>query len=354
MIPKFPTVNPSIHAVLKARVQQYFDGNGVKSTGNRKLYTKAIVLFIGLIGLYIHLVFFTPVWYVGILECALLGLVISGIGFNVMHDGSHGSFSKYKWLNNLAGWSADFLGANAFMWKMKHVVIHHSFTNVEGVDDDINIGILMRMNEQQKKVWMHRFQHWYFWFLYMLLYIAWVFYTDYKKYFTKKVGSVPLKKMDFKTHLMFWGGKVLHACIYIIIPIMNVGFVAWLVGFVVMGAVAGFALSIVFQLAHTVEHTHFPMANVDTNKLPDEFAIHQIKTTANFATNSKLVSWMVGGLNFQIEHHLFPKVSHVHYPEISKIVREVCQEFNITYLEYKTMWQAIGGHVRFLRSMGRG
>jgi len=117
--------------------------------------------------------------------------------------------------------------------------------------------------------------------------------------------------------------------------------------------VAGFVLSIVFQLAHTVEHTHFPLAHIDTNKLPDEFAIHQIKTTANFATQNKVVSWMVGGLNFQIEHHLFPKISHVHYPAISQIVRNVCKEYNIPYLEYPTMAKAIGAHYRYLRQLGQ-
>jgi linoleoyl-CoA desaturase len=120
-----------------------------------------------------------------------------------------------------------------------------------------------------------------------------------------------------------------------------------------MTMVAGFVLSIVFQLAHTVEHTAFPLANVDTNKMDDEFAIHQIKTTANFATKNKLISWLVGGLNFQIEHHLFPKISHVHYPAISEIVRAVCQEYQLQYIEYPTMRKAIGAHVRFLRDMGR-
>jgi len=120
-----------------------------------------------------------------------------------------------------------------------------------------------------------------------------------------------------------------------------------------MTMVAGFVLSIVFQLAHTVEHTAFPTASEDNNTMSDEFAVHQIKTTANFATKNKLVSWLVGGLNFQIEHHLFPKISHVHYPAISNIVRAVCMEYQLQYIEYPTMRKAIGAHVRFLRDMGR-
>ena len=353
MVPKFPAANPSIHAVLKNRVQQYFDNLGKKQTGDRKIFTKAIVLVTLMAAIYIHIVFFTPEWPLALFECAMLGFVISGVGFNVMHDGAHGSFSRYKWLNNFAAWSLNFLGGNAFMWNMKHNMIHHSFTNVEGVDDDINAGIMLRMNEHQKKLWMHRFQHTYFWFLYMLLYIFWMFVSDYKKYFTKRIGDVPLKTMTTADHIKFWGGKIVHAGVYIVLPIFMVGFVPWLLGFLTMGMVAGFVLSIVFQLAHTVEHTHFPLAHIDTNKLPDEFAIHQIKTTANFATQNKVISWMVGGLNFQIEHHLFPKISHVHYPAISQIVRNVCQEYNIPYLEYPTMAKAIGAHYRYLRQLGQ-
>jgi linoleoyl-CoA desaturase len=109
----------------------------------------------------------------------------------------------------------------------------------------------------------------------------------------------------------------------------------------------------VFQLAHTVEHTEFPVTDEITNRLPDEFAAHQIKTTANFATRNKVISWLVGGLNFQIEHHLFPKISHVHYPAISEIVKCVCAEYQLQYIEYPTMRQAVFAHVRFLRRLGK-
>ena len=159
--------------------------------------------------------------------------------------------------------------------------------------------------------------------------------------------------MTLVDHFEFWGVKLYHIAFFIVIPIYAVGWLAWLVGFCVMSVVAGFVLSIVFQLAHTVEQTAFPIADIESHKLPDEFAAHQIKTTANFATRNKLVSWLVGGLNFQIEHHLFPKVSHVHYPAISKIVRKICAEYQLKYIEYPTMRRAVVAHVRFLRSMGR-
>lgn len=352
--PKFPaTPHQSLHTDLKKRVQAYFDERGIDSTGNPKLFTKAIIMVIGFVLVYIHLLVWTPVWYFALAECVVLGGLVAAIGFNVMHDGSHGSFSNNKIVNRIAASSISLLGANHFMWNMKHNMIHHSFTNIDGVDDDIEIGILMRMAPTQKRYKMHRFQHFYFWFLYMMLYVFWIFFTDYQKYFSKKIGSVPLKKMSFADHFEFWSVKIYHAAVFIVIPILAVGWVNWIIGFLTMSLFAGFVLSIVFQLAHTVEHTEFPVASIDTNKMPDEFAAHQIKTTANFATKNKLVSWLVGGLNFQIEHHLFPKISHVHYPAISEIVRNVCREYQLQYIEYPTMRRAVVAHVRFLRQMGK-
>ncbi len=352
-IPKFPAVKDSLHSELRKRVQAYFDEKGISATGNINLFTKAIILVTAFVAIYIHLIFFTPHWYIAIPECILLGGLIAAIGFNVMHDGSHGSFSTKKWKNKLASASLSMLGANHFMWNMKHNMLHHSFTNVDGVDDDIEIGVLMRMAPTQKRYKLHRFQHFYFWFLYMLLYVFWIFFTDYRKYFTQKIGNVPLKKMNVKDHIEFWVTKIYHGFIFIALPIIMVGWFYWLMGFLLATLVSGLVLSIVFQLAHTVEHTHFPVADFDSNKLQDEFAAHQIKTTANFATKNKLVSWLVGGLNFQIEHHLFPKISHVHYPAISKIVKTVCSEYQLTYIEYPTVRRAIVAHVRFLKHLGK-
>jgi linoleoyl-CoA desaturase len=271
-----------------------------------------------------------------------------------MHDGAHGSFSKNKWVNKMAAISVNFLGADNFMWRTKHNVIHHAYTNIDGVDDDIDARPFLRLSPEQKFYGIYKFQHWYFWMAYSLLYIWWIFVTDYKKYFMKRIGPVALQKMKWYHHISFWGFKLVHAFLFIALPVWQVGFVAWLVGFLIFALFAGFVLSIVFQLAHTVEHTHFPVPDASTGKMEDEWAIHQLKTTANFATKNKLVSWFVGGLNFQIEHHLFPKISHIHYPAISKIIKQACLEYGITYIEYARVRYAVASHISFLRQMGKG
>ncbi|HTQ27336.1 MAG TPA: acyl-CoA desaturase [Puia sp.] len=353
IIPKFSNVPHSFYTELKKRTSAYFEEVGTASTGNYALFIKAVVLMVCFVLVYTHLVFFTPSAIWAILECVLLGGLVAAIGFNVMHDGAHGSFSKYTWVNHLAAFSLNILGGNSFMWNMKHNVIHHAYTNVDGIDDDIDIQPWMRMSDTQKRYRLHKYQHLYFWFFYSLLYFFWIFMLDYQKYFRSKVGAMQLKKMSATDHIVFWGFKLVHAFLFVGLPIYMIGFTHWLIGFAIFSCIAGFVLSLVFQLAHTVEHTAFPTANLETGKMEDEWAIHQIKTTANFATRNKLVSWLVGGLNFQIEHHLFPKISHIHYPALSKIIRQACQEYGIVYIEYPRVHMAVASHVAFLRRMGR-
>lgn len=354
IVPKFLNPSNSFHAELRKRINEYFTEIKAKPTGNYKLYTKAIILVTSFIAVYVHLVFFTsPYLLLNLFECMVLGALTSAIGFNIMHDGAHGSFSQQKWLNELAGLSLNVLGANVFMWKTKHNVVHHTFTNIEGMDDDINAKPFLRLCDTQKHYWIHRFQHMYFLMAYSLLYLYWIFFTDYRKYFTKKVGEMPIKKMSAGEHFSFWGFKALHLILFVVIPIYTVGFKFWLIGFLTYGLFAGIVLSIVFQLAHTVSDTHFPTPDAKTGKVEDEWAVHQLKTTANFATRNKIVSWFTGGLNFQIEHHLFPHISHIHYPAISRIVQEVCREYNIPYIEYPKVRLAVASHISHLRDMGR-
>lgn len=350
-LPKFTSVQEGFHAELKSRINHYFESTGKAPTGDYRLYLKAFLLTAAYMALYVHLVFFTPVFWLALAECIVLGGLTAAIGFNVMHDGAHGSFSKHGWLNKAAGLSLNVLGANLFMWMTKHNVIHHAYTNVDGIDDDIEARPFLRLCSTQKFRKMHKYQHRYVWFAYSLLYIYWIFFTDYRKYFTGKIGSVPIKKMNLNEHVSFWLFKFLHLILFVAIPIWSVGFFSWLVGFATLTLFAGVVLSIVFQLAHTIEETSFP--EPVSGKLNDEWAVHQLKTTANFATRNKLISWWVGGLNFQIEHHLFPKISHVHYPEISKIIRNACHEFGIPYIEHPKMRYALASHVNHLKNMGR-
>lgn len=338
---------------LKKRINSYFENRNLDLTGNRHLFLKTIILLTLLFSNYIILVFFTPPVWLALILCALLGLNFAAIGFNVMHDGAHGSYSSKKGLNDVMAYSLNLMGGSSYIWKIKHNLIHHSFTNVEGLDDDIDIKPFMRVHEDQPRYWFHRFQHIYWVLLYGMAYFLWVFWQDFEKYFTGKIGDSKMRKMDIKEHIVFWGSKLIYVSIFLLIPIFQVGLAETLLGYGIMIFVCGFFISVVFQLAHVIQETSFPKADEQTSKIHNEWAVHQLETTANFSTKSKFVSWLVGGLNFQVEHHLFPRISHVHYPAISELVRQTCREFNVTYLEHPTVASAVRSHVKYLRVMGR-
>jgi len=334
---------------LKAKVDHYFSDKRVERTGNGKLYIKSAVQIFTAIALYILLVFFSPKIWLAIILAIALGMTLAMLGFNIMHEGGHQSFSKYGWLNSLAGYCLNGLGGNIHFWKVKHNVNHHTYTNIEGVDSDIDVRPFMRLHPNQSKLAIHRYQHIYWIVLYGISYMAWVFYEDFLKYFRGKIAThMSPMHLSTKEHVIFWLTKLVYVIVYLALPVFMLGWLKALIGFFIVTFICGLFISVVFQLAHVVESTNFPV----DKKIEMEWAIHQVSTTSNFATRSKLLFWMLGGLNFQIEHHLFPKVSHIHYPQISKLVKETCQEFNIAYHEYASMAEAFVSHLLYLRKMG--
>ncbi len=334
---------------LKEKVDQYFSNKQVERTGNRKLYIKSGVQVFSAAVLYILLVFINPGIWLATLLAILLGLNLAMLGFNIMHEGGHQSFSKHSWLNSAAGYFLNVLGGNIYFWKVKHNVNHHTFTNIEGIDSDIDVQPFMRLHPNQPKLAMHRYQHIYWFVLYGISYMAWVFYEDFLKYFRGKI-AVHMKPMSLsvKEHIVFWVTKVAYVIAFLVLPIIFLGWLKALIGFLIVTFVCGLFISVVFQLAHVVESTDFP----EEKKIEKEWAVHQVSTTSNFGTTNKILFWMLGGLNFQIEHHLFPKVSHIHYPQISRLVKETCREFNIAYHEYASMTEAFLSHLLYLRKMG--
>src|ERR1035438_1627815 len=257
----FNNKNRFFYTALKSSVDAYFANNNLKKTGNWKLYAKTGVLVPSAIIIYLSLLIFPMPAVPGILLSGVLGFVLSSIGFNIMHDACHGSYSSHGWVNELLGLSLNALGGNAFLWKFKHNIIHHTYTNVDGVDDDIAKSPLMRQCTTQKWVPAHRFQHIYVVLVYAISSFAWVFIMDFNKYFKRKILGTPLQKMSSEEHIIFWMTKIFYALFYIAIPVMAVGWKSWAIGFACMHIVMGFALAIVFQLAHVVENVEFEFAS---------------------------------------------------------------------------------------------
>ncbi|NCP21284.1 MAG: acyl-CoA desaturase [Flavobacteriales bacterium CG_4_9_14_0_2_um_filter_35_242] len=341
---------------LNKKVNSYFKDNHIKRTGNRKLYLKTVIIFsVFLVPFTLILTLNLPQWVL-LLMSILVGIGMAGVGMNVMHDGNHGTFSSKKWVNKLMGSSIYILAGNVYNWKVQHNVLHHTYTNIPGYDEDIDAGRIIRFSSQSKWFKIHKFQKYYSFFLYGLLTINWAITTDFiqmRNYLKRKLscGAVP---NPVKEWTLLITTKIAYYLLWIVLPLVVLDLAWWkvLIGFFVMHYTAGIILSIIFQLAHVVPKTEMPIPDKAGN-LDHTWAVHQLYTTANFAPNNKFISWYAGGLNHQVEHHIFPNISHIHYQKIASFVKETASEFNLPYNEYQTMRSAVIEHYKLLKSLGK-
>ena len=340
---------------LNKRVNSYFKEKNISKAGNWKLWVKTFIMFSLLVAPYVIISILTiPAW-LQITLSVVMGVGLAGVGMNVMHDGNHGSFSDKKWVNRLMGGSIYVLAGNRYNWQVQHNVLHHTYTNIHGHDEDLEAGRVIRFSKHSEWRWFHKFQHYYSVLLYGLLTINWSITTDFfqmKRFMKKKLshGKFPNPFVNWTKLLI---SKLIYFLFWIFIPILVFNIVWWkvLVSFLFMHYTAGLILSLVFQLAHIMDEADMPLPDSEGN-IKNSWAIHQLRTTVNFAANNKIVNWFTGGLNHQVEHHIFPNISHVHYDKIAEIVKKTANEFNLPYNEFKTTKDALVAHFRYLRNMG--
>jgi linoleoyl-CoA desaturase len=343
---------------LKQRIDEYFTTNNLQMTGNSSMKLKSVaivsmyllpylLLVLGVGSL--HLFLFYGLWI-------LMGVGMVGIGCSIMHDSNHDSYSDHKGLNKYLSKIIILVGGYDVTWRLQHNVLHHTYTNIDGLDHDIDAGILLRFSPHTERRKFHRFQHIYAWFLYGLLTFQWATIKDFRQVMQyEKLGLLKKEKLTLnKALLQVALYKVFYYSYIIVLPILFSG-VAWyhiLIGFFAMHFLAGLALSCIFQLAHVMEDCEFP-APSDSNKMNNNWAVHQMLNTANFAPKSKIMAWFIGGLNHQVEHHLFPYICHVHYKRIAGIVKNTAQEYGVPYYEKPTLLAALLDHGRMLKKLGR-
>ncbi len=338
------------HRTLYSRVRSHLRENGIPRTGGFRIALKMVVIFALFVSSYYTLVFLSESVWVTITATFLLSQAIVLIGFNIMHDAGHGSFSKKKWVNKVLGLSLDLIGGNQWIWGFKHGVLHHTYTNLESLDDDLDSRGFIRTHPDQPWRPYHRYQAIYALPLYGLLYLLW-FFDDFTEFFGRNVGGHPLKSPTWQQTVLLFVFKTNFVTWALVVPmIMHTWYVVLLV-FMCVQVVVGLTLAIVFQLAHVVDGVSMPSLPEDRISVGEQWGVHQISTTANFAVNNPFVRWYVGGLNFQIEHHLFANISHVRYPQIQPIVHRTCREFGVRYQCYPTVRSAVRAHVRQLVAM---
>lgn len=351
----FATTHRDFSATLNKRVNDYFKVNGVSRHANTEMIVKTVFMFALYFVPYGLIVggVANPWWLIVLVVFMSLGL--AGIGLSVMHDANHGAYSKKNWVNSLIGYSLNMIGANAFNWKMQHNVLHHTYTNVLEEDEDISPRGVLRLTPHSTWKRIHKYQFIYAWFLYGLMTIVWLTFKDFQRII--KYHKTGLAKKNNANILTEWfilvGTKILYITYIFIIPLVFTSLAWWQIGLgiFIMHYIAGFLLAIIFQPAHVIEGTEFPLPD-ENKKLENNWAIHQLLTTTNFGNKSRWFSWYVGGLNFQIEHHLFPNICHVHYRKIAGIVRDTAREFGLPYKSARTFIGALLLHARLLKQLG--
>ena len=350
-------VKPEFFRELRTRVHNYFQDNNISPKGNANMVIKTVFMcslyFIPLAFLVTGAI--SNLW-ISYLLWLLMGLGMAGIGLSIMHDANHGAYSNNKTVNKIMGYLVNFLGAFHVNWILQHNVMHHSFTNIDGYDTDID-NSFFRFAPQQPRKKFFRFQIYYAPVLYGLMTFYWYLSKDFQDLVSYNKKGV-LKKHGYRyggqmAHLIL--NKLWYTVITLVLPMILLPFAWWqvLLGFLLMHYVSGLTLALIFQPAHVLEETSFFEPD-EQGSVENNWAIHQMKTTANFAMKSKWFTWLIGGLNYQIEHHLFPNICHVHYSKISKIVRETAAEFNVPYHQHKTFARAVGSHFRLLHALGTG
>jgi linoleoyl-CoA desaturase len=341
------------HRELRRRVEAEFKRSGIGQRDSARMYLKTAVILTTFAIAYVALVFFAAHWWQALPLAIVLGIATAGIGFNIMHDGGHQAYSERRWINRLMALTLDLVGGSSYIWQWKHARFHHTWVNVAGHDSDIDLGVLGRLSPLQPRRPWHRWQHLYLWPLYGVTAIRWHLYGDFRDMLTGTVGERPFDRPRGADLAGFVIGKLVFFALAFGVPLAFHPIGAVLLYYTLVSAVAGVLLALVFQMAHVVEEAEFPIPDATGRQMSTPWAIHQLETTVDFARGNRVLSWLIGGLNFQIEHHLFPRISHVHYPRVAHVVEATCCEYGVTYREHRTFRAGIASHYRWLRQLGR-
>ncbi len=339
------------YAELKRRVGAHMTNSGRRERDCPEMYLKTAIILTIFVASYGLLVFAASTWWQALPLAVLLAFATAAIGFNIMHDASHHAYSNIPWVNRLVVKSLDLIGGSSYLWHWKHVVFHHTYANIHSYDPDVDLGRLGRLTPHHERLRFHSWQQWYLWFLYGVLVIKWHLLDDFLVAIRGRIGKHRYTRLKGRELAFFLFGKLLFFTIAFGIPLLF--HPVWVVGlfYVIVAFIVGVVLSVVFQLAHCVEGAHFPQPQTP-GRVDNAWAIHQVETTVDFARNSRAAYWLLGGLNFQIEHHLFPRICHINYPAIAPVVEETCREFGVRYTAHETFRQSLMSHFRWLRRMG--
>ena len=340
---------------VRKNVHAYFTERGLSTKGDLGLAIKVVVMLTLYVAPLVLLIALQLTGWWAVLSAVVMGVGMAGLGMSVMHDGVHGSASRHQWVNSLLGSSMNLMGSSVLTWRIQHNGMHHTHTNIDQVDGDLDSRGLLRFSEHAPLKDIHRFQHLHAFFFYGLLTITKLVVDFQTLSAFNRSGMTQAQKVDPRAAM--WrlvGVKIIYITLFLGLPLAFSALPWWgvLGCFVLTHFVASVILGTVFQLAHIVEEATQPLPNV-AGVISMDWTVHELHTTANFTRNNRVLGWYIGGLNFQVEHHLFPHICHIHYHRIAPIVERTAREHGIPYHHNPTLWGALGSHVRRMKALGR-
>lgn len=340
---------------VRKNVNDYFKEKGISTKGNSSLIIQTVAMLTIYIVPFVLLVAVPMSMWIAVILCIIMGIGTAGIGMAVMHGAAHGSYSNKEWINNLFASTMYALGGNVYTWKVQHNILHHTFTNINEYDQDIASKGPIRLCEHAPVHKIHRYQYIHAFFFYGLMTIFKVFKDFFQMAeFNREGYARQYQTNSTMVYLKMVAVKLTYFAIIIGLPILLTPFTWWqvVIGFVIMHWTTGLILGTVFQLAHVVEGLDMPLPD-KSGVIDSDWAVHELHTTSDFARNNLFLNWYVGGLNFQIEHHLFPHICHIHYRKIAPIVEKTAIEHGLSYNLKPTFFAALKSHVRRLKELGR-
>lgn len=345
--------NVGFRKELNKRVDAYFQSENIAKRDNLAMYIKTAIILAWVISAWTFILFGPPIMWMKVFGCVFLGLGIAGVGFSIGHDANHGGYSSHQWVNYIFGLTYDAIGLSSFLWRFRHNFLHHTYTNILGHDLEIHGDGLVRMSPFMDHKWYHKFQHLFILLLYTIIPFYWSAADVYLVLFKRKYHEYDIPKLKPLEMLILLGGKVVWLGLFLLIPIA-VGYtpIQVILGFCITYMTYGLMICNVFMLAHVIKPAEFIQPNPESNAIDDEWAIFQVKTTVDFAPKNTFLNWYLGGLNYQVVHHLFPHVCHIHYPKIAPILAEVCADFGVSYNIYPTFGEALAANFSWLKLMG--
>jgi linoleoyl-CoA desaturase len=338
---------------VRRRVGEYFRRTGLSTRDSPRMYLKTAAILLWAGASYGLLVFGAVTWWQAVLLSCSLAAAMGGIGFSIQHDANHGAYSRSATVNRLLGMTLDLMGGSSYVWQWKHNVFHHTYPNLDGQDEDINVGPFARLCPSQRRRRLHRVQQFYLWALYGFLVAKWQFIDDFRNVTQARIATNRFPRPSGWNLFELIGGKLFFVAWAFGVPLIFHRWWVVLVFYSITAFLFSVILAVVFQAAHCVEEADFPEIGIGTEVVSRGWAVHQLHTTVDFARRNRVLSWYLGGLNFQVEHHLFPKICHVHYARISEIVQTVCAEYDLPYRAHPGFMGAVSSHWRWLRRMGR-